>query len=85
MSIPAFASMTGQTHLGAMLPRISSALPGFHFHGSTDESNLVTLKRNTLSIVTAVNDLGRVDDSMDMGGVVLNLKRSPSRKRNSKR
>jgi hypothetical protein len=43
-----------------------------------DESQLVQLKGNTRFEARAANDQGRVDDSMVLEGIQLQLKRSPS-------
>ncbi len=45
--------------------------------GAIDNNKLVTLTNNTRSEANALNDRGRVDDSVKFGGMQLLLKRSP--------
>jgi hypothetical protein len=49
-------------------PRITSPV---------DKTNLVTLKGNTLPVVNALNDLGRVSDDKPTGRILMVLKHSP--------
>ena len=53
------------------------AAPAVRIFSPIDENNLVTLKGNTLPVVNAKDDQGRVSDSLPMTGLVLVLSRSP--------
>ena len=46
-------------------------------HDPIDENTLITLGGNTRSEAGALNDLGPVKDDLDMGHMMLQLKRSP--------
>ena len=51
--------------------------PAVRIVSAIDESNLVTLKANTLPVANAKNDRGKVSDSLPMSGLILVLSRSP--------